>query len=83
MELDQAIKYVKKYRFNGRSCYVRAADRGVHIFDTPKGQVEFRCHAQSNDRGNRSKTKYCAYLIWHTPGGTGKPVPSKQFANLL
>lgn len=82
MDLKTAIGYVKQYRNNGKSCYVHTANRGVALFDTPKGRVEFRSHAQSTING-RSKTKFCAYLIWHSSSGTGKPVLSREFASLL
>lgn len=82
MDLKTAIGYVRAYRRNGRTCYVHAANRGVKIFETSVGKVEFRAHAQHCING-RSKSKFCAYLIWHVEGGTGKSVLSRDFPRLL
>jgi len=82
VDIKTAIKYASQYRRNGRSCYVHVANRGVHVLQTPIGPVEFRSHAQSGLNG-RSKTKFCAYLLHHVDGGTGRPVPTKDFPKLV
>ena len=73
MDLKTAINYVTQYRRNGRSCYVRAANRGA---------VEFVGRLQVSQNG-RSKTNCVAYLRWHVPAGTGRSVLSREFASLV
>lgn len=82
MDLKTAIKYTAQYRRNGRSCYVRAADRGARIFQTSCGLVEFVGRLQVSQNG-RSKTKCVAYLRWHVPGATGRAVLSREFGSLV
>jgi hypothetical protein len=82
MDLKTAINYVTQYRRNGRSCYVRAANRGATVLQTNRGAVEFVGRLQVSQNG-RSKTNCVAYLRWHVPAGTGRRVLSREFASLV
>ena len=79
MNLTTAIQYTKQYRRNGKSCYIRSADRNNASFETNVGHLDFVCEKATYAHGGRSKW-YRAYLKF---AETGKAVPSRLFSTII
>ncbi len=77
MNLKIAIQYARQYRLNGKSCYIRSADRINVDFQTNHGTVHFVCRKCWYRHGGKSKW-WRAYLRFDN----GKAVPSSIFAKL-
>lgn len=75
MNLKTAIQYTNQYRRNGKSCYIRSADRDNVSFQTNYGRIDFVCEKATYSHGGGSKW-WRAYLRF---ADTGKAVPSELF----
>lgn len=77
MHIQTAIRYTSQYRRNGKSCYIRAADRHDETFETPVGTLHFVCRKCHYSHGGQSKW-WRAYLRY----ANGRAVPSSVLLTL-